>query len=165
LHPFGTTGPENLEILHCNGHGRDPIFLCYDQEPLIKNFNDKLFEHIRKEWGDKRLIILLNTEKNSDIKNHYLKKYEFKDCYYFFHAFAAADWYRGYRYCTQLIEPAQRKIRKKYITFNRLTGGARMYRSVFIAERNGNIHGIVRVLECIFRCISIYRYISVHIVM
>ena len=134
LHPFGATNPENIEPLHCNGNGSDPVFLCYDQEPLIKNFNDKLFEHIRKEWGDQRLIILLNTEKNSSIKTNYLRKYNFKDCYYFFHAFAAADWYRGYRYCTELIEPAQRKIRKKYITFNRLTGGARMYRSVFVAE-------------------------------
>jgi hypothetical protein len=36
---------------------------------------------------------------------------------------------------------------------------------MFIAECNGNIQGIVRVLGCIYRCISIYRYISVHIVM
>jgi hypothetical protein len=134
LHPFGATDPEHLELMHCNGSGHDPVFLCYDQEPLIKNFNDKLFEYIREQWGTGRLIILLNTEKNSNLKSEYLRKYNFKDCYYFFHAFAAADWYRGYRYCTDLIEPTQRKIQKKYITFNRLTGGARMYRSVFIAE-------------------------------
>lgn len=120
--------------MHSNGAGKDPVFLCYDQEPLIKNFNNELFEYIREQWGKERIIILLNTEKNSSIKTDYLQKFQFKDCYYFFHAFAAADWYRGYRYCTELIEPAQRKIQKKYITFNRLTGGARMYRSVFIAE-------------------------------
>jgi hypothetical protein len=134
LHPFGATNLENLESIHCNGTGQDPVFLCYDQEPLIKNFNDKLFSHIRAQWGNNRHIILLNTEKTSEIKNSYLKKFNFKDVYYFFHAFAASDWYRGYRYCTELIEPAQRKIKKKYITFNRLTGGARMYRSVLVAE-------------------------------
>ena len=93
-----------------------------------------MFSHIRAQWGNNRHIILLNTEKTSEIKNSYLKKFNFKDVYYFFHAFAASDWYRGYRYCTELIEPAQRKIKKKYITFNRLTGGARMYRSVLVAE-------------------------------
>ena len=134
LHPFGATDPENIELMHSNGSGLDPVFLCYDQEPLIQNFNDKLFKHIREQWGDHRLIVLLNTEKNSSTKTEYLKKYNFKDGYYFFHAFAAADWYRGYRYCTELIEPSQRKIRKKYISFNRLTGGARMYRSVLVAE-------------------------------
>lgn len=134
LTPFGSTNFSNLESLHCNGNGTDPLFFCYDQEPLIRNFNDELFSKVRKQWGKGRRIILLNTEKNSQIKKEYLKKYNFEDVYYFFHAFAAADWYRGYRYCTDLINPMQRKIQKKYITFNRLTGGARMYRSIFVAE-------------------------------
>lgn len=134
LMPFGSTNYNNIQTLHSNGNGSDPIFLCYDQEPLIANFNDDLFTSIRNEWGDRRRIILLNTEKNSIIKKEYLKKFNFEDCYYFFHALAAADWYRGYRYCTEFILPMQRKIKKKFITFNRLTGGARMYRSLFIAE-------------------------------
>ena len=75
LHPFGATDPENIELMHSNGSGLDPVFLCYDQEPLIQNFNDKLFKHIREQWGDHRLIVLLNTEKNSSTKTEYLKKY------------------------------------------------------------------------------------------
>ncbi len=79
-------------------------------------------------------VILLNTEKNSDEKNKLLSQFPFIDCYFFFHALAAADWYRGYRYCPELVEPAHRKINKKFITFNRITGNSRVYRSFFIAE-------------------------------
>jgi hypothetical protein len=48
--------------------------------------------------------------------------------------FAAADWYRGYQYCTSLTSPTNRQIHKKYITFNRITGNSRVYRSLFVAE-------------------------------
>jgi hypothetical protein len=54
--------------------------------------------------------------------------------YYFHHAFAAHDWYRGYRYDTRLIPPEKRTIKKKYISFNRLTSNHRVYRSLLISE-------------------------------
>ena len=84
--------------------------------------------------GGDRSIILLNTETNSEIKNQLLEKFRFGDCSYFFHIFAATDWYRGYQYCNDFIAPSQRKINKKFITFNRITGNSRAYRSLFVAE-------------------------------
>lgn len=133
LHPFGSTDFENIEVMHCDGTGRSPIFLCYDQEPLLLNYNRPLFQKIKLEWGSDRRIILLNTELDSQIKKSYCEEFDFLDCYYFFHALAAADWYRGYNFDNTIISPTKRKIKKKYITFNRLTGGARVYRSIFIS--------------------------------
>lgn len=78
--------------------------------------------------------ILLNTEKDSEEKNKILNHYNFIDCYYFFHGLAAADWYRGNQYSQQIVQPHKRQIDKKYITFNRITGNARVYRSFFISE-------------------------------
>jgi hypothetical protein len=78
--------------------------------------------------------VLLNTEQNSLEKNKILKEHDFIDGYYFYHAFAAADWYRGYQYNSQLIPVKQRKIEKKFIAFNRLTSNKRVYRSMFVAE-------------------------------
>jgi len=135
LHPFGSTQPENLETLNSGGFG--PLLFCYDQEPLIENFNDKLFYQswrIVDDHGNAKQAILLNTERSSTIKNTLVKKFGFIDCNYFFHAFAAADWYRGYRYSADVIPLQSRKILKKFITFNRLTGGARSYRSILVAE-------------------------------
>jgi hypothetical protein len=135
LHPFGSTQPENLETLNSGGFG--PVLFCYDQEPLLENFNDKLFYQswrIVDDHGNAKQAILLNTERTSTIKNKILQKFGFIDCNYFFHAFAAADWYRGYRYSTDIVPLNTRKIKKKFITFNRLTGGARSYRSILVAE-------------------------------
>ena len=133
-------------------------FFCYDQEPLIYNNNKDLFQKVHsslpKQFYNKKIqvkskvlncetktivpvavpFILLNTERYSEEKNKMLEKFNFIDCYYFFHALAATDWYRGYQYRCDLIPPQQRKLSKKYITFNRITGHARSYRSLFIAQ-------------------------------
>jgi len=93
LHPFGATQPENLEIVDNGGFG--PLLFCYDQEPIIENFNDNLFHtswQMVDDYGNVKPSILLNTERHSVAKNKILEKYRFVDCNYFFHAFAAADW-------------------------------------------------------------------------
>jgi hypothetical protein len=134
LYPFGSTQPENIEILNSGGFG--PLLFCYDQEPLLENYNDSLFYRswrICDDHGNPKPCILLNTERHSEIKTKILQKFGLIDCNYFFHAFAAADWYRGYRYSTDITPLHQRKIKKKFISFNRLTGGSRVYRSCFVA--------------------------------
>jgi hypothetical protein len=135
LHPFGSTQIENIEQLNSND---GPVIFCYDQEPLLADYNRPLFQHIKDTYAG-RAIVLLNTERTSQEKNKILDEFGFRDCNYFFHALAAADWYRGYQYAADLVAPAHRTIEKKYITFNRLTGGARAYRSFLVAElaRNG----------------------------
>ena len=110
---------------------------CYDQEPLLPEYNYELFQRakrIRDDDGVRRPVILLNTERHSQAKNQILKEWGFVDCYYFFHIFAAADWFRGYQYCPGLVSPAERTVRKKFIAFNRITGNSRVYRSFFVAE-------------------------------
>ena len=130
LHPFGSTQIENIEQLNSND---GPVIFCYDQEPLLADYNRPLFQHIKDTYAG-RAIVLLNTERTSQEKNKILEEFGFIDCDYFFHALAAADWYRGYQYAADLIAPNKRTIKKKYITFNRITGGARAYRSFLIAE-------------------------------
>ena len=137
FHPFGSTKFENIEYFHCNGDGTSPIVICYDQEPLLDSSYEVLTK-IKNIYcpppSNDRSIILLNTEPNSAIKNQLLEKFQFGDCSYFFHIFAAADWYRGYCYSNSFTPPSQRKIKKVFITFNRITGNSRAYRSLFVAE-------------------------------
>jgi hypothetical protein len=136
LHPFGSTQPKNIEALQNGGFG--PLIIAYDQEPLLSHYNSMLFEYINNNFYDdngfSRPTILLNTEKHGVEKNKILEKYNYHDVNYFFHGLAAADWYRGYQYNADLIKPSKRTINKKYITFNRITGNSRSYRSFFIAE-------------------------------
>ena len=121
--------------MHCNGDGRSVVFLCYDQEP-INEHTKNIFQTLRDQYRH-RHVVLLNTESNSIAKN-ISDSYNFNYCYYFFHIFAAADWFRGYQYDISLIPPRQRSLSKKFITFNRITGNSRAYRSIFIAELHKN---------------------------
>ena len=152
LHPFGSTQPENVESIDLGGND-GPLLFCYDQEPLLPVYNQQLFEYANSHYDDRgklRPVILLNTERRSQAKKQILEEHQVLDCYYFFHVLAAADWYRGYQYCAKLTMPVQRTIRKKYITFNRITGNSRVYRSFLVAElqRNGLLgHGHVSYSE------------------
>ena len=53
LVPYGSTQPENLErIADDIGHTSldvpdGPMFVCYDQEPLLGEFNFSLLDHIK----------------------------------------------------------------------------------------------------------------------
>jgi hypothetical protein len=135
LHPFGSTSIENFEAFNHTGTG--PIVFCYDQEPFVENFNEKLFLELRNKWrgtNPLRPIIVLNSERNSEIKNYYFTRYGLKDCYYFFHAFAAADWYRGQQYNKNIIPVRERKLDKKFIMLNRITSNARIYRALLVAD-------------------------------
>ena len=138
LHPFGATGPENIESLAIDFKGKFPtglecpLFICYDQEPLYGEFNFKLFDYIRDNVAGPH--ILITTEKDSDAVKVIQERYGWPVVYYFHHIFAAHDWFRGHDFDARIVPPEKRKITKKYITFNRLTSAGRVYRSLLISE-------------------------------
>jgi len=136
LYPFGASSIENIETLDtANSLDQDPIIFCYDQEPLIPGFNDLLFDKIHQISKNLlRPVILVTTERDSAALDYFIKKFDFIPCYGFFHIFAAHDWFRGYQFDSRIMPVTQRTLKKKYITFNRLTGNARIYRSLFVGE-------------------------------
>jgi hypothetical protein len=148
LAPNGATQPENIESIsdnlaklnailryesrYCSKIDEGPLLVFYDQEPLLGEFNYRLFDYIR----DNKLgpHVLVTTEKNSDALDAFVKRYNWPVVYYFHHAFAAHDWYRGIQFDKRLVAPDKRQLKKKYISFNRLTSNLRVYRSLFISE-------------------------------
>jgi hypothetical protein len=109
-----------------------PLFVFYDQEPILDRFNFELFDYIKENYLGP--IILITTEKNSNTLDLIKEKYNWELVYYFHHVFAAHDWFRGVHFDSRLIPPSKRKIKKKYIAFNRITSNLRIYRSLFISE-------------------------------
>ncbi len=135
--------------------------LCFDQEPLKFDNNLNTFEQFNKtrtykysKYGtrlysnhlcdtvnfdiaiitNKKLpVILLNTEQDSQEKTKILNHFEYIDCYYFYHALAAIDWFRGFKYCSEIIPIKERQIKKKFISYNRITGNSRFYRALFVS--------------------------------
>jgi hypothetical protein len=100
--------------------------LCYffDQEPLDEpSVNDCMITHC---FGSFKA--LANSER-SELKQKILKQNYYLDWYYFFHGFAALDWYRDGQYFDQQINWT-----RPYITLNRLHVNDRSYRLNLVAR-------------------------------
>ena len=95
----------------------------YDQEPFIYQLSDpymKLFD------DDQKTKILVTSEYSKDLPNNV------SSLYYFFHGFAALDWYRGYHalnYTKLIVKP----YNYDFISFNRIINNDRSYRIYFIS--------------------------------
>ena len=140
--PFGKTDFNSLKSLP-KITNRDKSFLIWDQEPFIpdihydtineyhNNFvspfhHDKRFKH--KRTPDLTKTIFVTSEKNSTHTNELCADKGYDQVYYFFHAWAALDWYRGYNR-SNLTEPySNREINNTFISPNRIVGGNRYHR-------------------------------------
>ena len=133
---------------------------CYDQEPLIpqlaKPYLD-LFDWEKSYTFDQiasagqtptgviipkeniaffsehpemlfKKSILMTSEYSVDVDNYPATK-----LYYFFHGFAALDWYRGF-YALNYNKPVIRDYSYDYITFNRIVSNDRSYRCYFVSK-------------------------------
>jgi len=135
LHPFGSTLPKNLEFRRNDkdaGQFRGPMFIFYDQEPLDLEYNRPVFDRIADL--EQKPFILVSTERSSDDANRICEEFPFIHISYFFHIFAAHDWFRGHQMLPGLQSPQDRTLEKTYISFNRLTSNRRIYRSLLVNE-------------------------------
>jgi hypothetical protein len=71
---------------------------------------------------------LCTSERNSENVEQICNQFKWKSAYYFFHGWAALDWYRGYDR-TFLIRPVpERAITRTFIAPNRIVAGERRHR-------------------------------------
>ena len=141
--PFGRSDPDSLV-----NYGSDDMYehnytLLWDQEPIHLNVHTETFDAVVRKNKDLYLYIescqrrkksyvpigsIITSEHDSDTVDLICKKYEWKSYYYFFHGWAALDWYRGYDR-TFLIQPwQQRNISKTFLAPNRIVAGERHHR-------------------------------------
>jgi hypothetical protein len=138
--------------------------LYYDQEPLLDTFvefwlkvfvthvspNDPagLIESI-EQTGDYHISpqspLILAVSEHSMLVNTLSEKYNVKKLYYFFHGFAALDWYRGF-YALNYNKQIVKQYKHDFISFNRIINNDRSYRIYFVsklAELGLLNHGLV----------------------
>ena len=101
-----------------------PVCYFFDQEPI----NEKSVYDCEVTHWVRNFKLLANSEK-SDLKQQILKENQYQDWYYFFHGFAALDWYRDSQYFDQDIEWT-----KIYVSLNRLHTNDRSYRLNLVAR-------------------------------
>jgi len=75
---------------------------------------------------------VLATSEYSDDIDQYIEENNFKKLYYFFHGFAALDWYRGY-YALNYNKSIVKQYNYDFISFNRIITNDRSYRIYFVS--------------------------------
>jgi len=145
FYPFGTYDsiqtlfdPLNAEVspsqfnFRC-GKGQKTFLHCtfYDQEPIFSEdlpHMDTLYE-LPEIYQPRKINIFANSEK-SDLVNQIVKKNRFYNWYYFFHGFAALDWYKDFQY---MRPESFNRFSKVFICYNHLISKYRSYRLHLVA--------------------------------
>jgi hypothetical protein len=112
--------PIEKSFFHCYFFDQEPILdytLSVIEKPIL--FNTDTHTH-----GPRQISIFANSE-HSKIKNLIVKKQGYYDWYYFYHGFAALDWYRDFQYVNQ---NSFNRYSKVFICYNHLTSNLRSYR-------------------------------------
>lgn len=135
--PFGRSDADSII-----NYGSDFIpeynyIFFFDQEPIVlaRHFNTFQAVKIRNDdlgYDGPVSGHLITSEKNSATVNKICEFYEWKSHYYFFHGWAALDWYRGYDKTFLMQPPGNRKIKKTFISPNRIIAGERQHRLLLL---------------------------------
>jgi hypothetical protein len=161
--PFGRSDPDSvMNYGRDDAHEHNYIFF-FDQEPIHLSMHFATFQRVRelnvdihsgwyvsrpnntplapipKQLQNKRPGYIVTSERNSENVEALCERFGWTPLYYFFHGWAALDWYRGYDK-TFLITPWQdRKITKTFIAPNRIVAGERRHRLEMLYHifRNG----------------------------
>jgi hypothetical protein len=137
--PFGHSDPDSILCRsYAPAEEEENFIYFFDQEPLIPDYHQATFDSmdfrniIRPKKKIRKLGIIIVSESNSDNIDYICKQRNLQPFYYFFHGWAALDWYRGYDR-TFLITPwTERKIRKTFFSANRIIGGLRQHRVLML---------------------------------
>lgn len=139
--PFGTTDFQNLVSTPAVDYrAAKKRILFWDQEPLhieeINKFLEKFINEIYRvpRFNHHYPIILVTSEYDSETVQQVSDTYNIQSSYYFFHAWAALDWYRGYDHSFLSIPFSQRNPKYTFLCPNNIIGGRRKHRLELLSE-------------------------------
>ena len=123
---IGPIDDSDISIFTSNlNTGKEIIF--FDQEPFIPYIAAAYFKLCSLD----REITLVTSEYSEDVNNVSTNN-NYNKLYYFFHGFAALDWYRGY-YALNYNKSIVKQYNYDFISFNRIINNDRSYRIYFIS--------------------------------
>jgi hypothetical protein len=131
--PPGSTSPETLFNFGEDESERNYIY-CHDQEPIYSDFHKNLFSDLITRNKDLNYSTgpvhsaIITSELCSDSIESVCQQYNWNHYYYFFHGWAALDWYRGYNNTFLMPDYADRTPKYSFISTNRIIGGRRDHR-------------------------------------
>lgn len=107
-------------LLHCYFFDQEPF---YEQTKTIAD-KSRLIQFVDDYTGASRFMVFATSEKSSLVSD-YAKDNNYYVWYYFYHGFAALDWYRDFQY----VNPSSfNRFDKVFICYNHLISNLRSYR-------------------------------------
>jgi hypothetical protein len=129
--PFGSVKFKHLNSLPAVPWNDNAVrYLFWDQEPLHQPLVDRTLTEFKEMYNGQHHII--TSEYNSANVDYVQHTYGFQPHYYFFHGWAALDWFRGYHRSFLMPQPNQRTISKTFIAPNRIIAGNREHRLLML---------------------------------
>jgi hypothetical protein len=107
----------------------DAKMFFYDQEPFILDVS-QCYLDIFKNFNN--FPTILATSEYSPALDQYCQELNASKLYYFFHGFAALDWYRGY-HALNYNKSIVKQYKHDFISFNRIINNDRSYRIYFVS--------------------------------
>lgn len=131
LHWFDPFGSVRFEDLHSrpainNLNGLARRYLMWDQEPVHTDYVIPWFDQYRRIYDG--ATTLITSEYESEGVELVCNTYNIQSAYYFFHGWAALDWFRGYDRSFLMLPYRERRIKKTFIMPNRIVAGERKHR-------------------------------------
>ena len=105
---------------------KNKTIMFHDQEPVDQNL---ILPYIDLELLNPHQLTVVTSEKSKDSEEW--PRDNVYTLYYFFHGFAALDWFRGY-YALNYTQPVAKEYEHDYQSFNRIVTGDRAYRKTFV---------------------------------
>jgi len=140
--PPGRTDPDALFNL-----GRDDVIetdyvFFHDQEPVWLDLHQPLFDDVLRRNADVwwnpysgikpdqfgHVVVSERGEMVEDL----CQQYGWKSHYYFYHAWACQDWFRGYDKTFLIARACDRRPTKTFMSPNRIVAGKRDHRVLFL---------------------------------
>jgi hypothetical protein len=132
--------PTNLDIntinqynLHVFNHKNTPSKIFFwDQEPISTGLTSAYIDFFKYKTDiDKCAVALVTSEYSKEFDQLLIEK-DLKKLYYFFHGFAALDWYRGF-YALNYEKKIIKDYKFDFISLNRIITNDRSYRIYLIS--------------------------------
>jgi hypothetical protein len=126
-------GKSDADSILCTGLDviENNFVFLFDQEPFVPGLHESTFLSIDFRNPTKNGI-LITSEFESDNIDYICNVHNLRPFYYFFHGWAALDWYRGYDKSFLITPPNQRQIKKTFFSANRIIGGLRQHRVLML---------------------------------
>jgi len=132
--PPGNTSPDALFNMGSDTQVENNYVFFHDQEPVHLDVFEPLFNDVMRRNNDlsNKPIGHIVVSERGEYVDKLCKQYGWTPHYYFYHAWACLDWFRGYDKTYLIPRAKDRTPTKTFMSPNRIVAGKRDHRVLFL---------------------------------